>query len=250
MRSSACCTLLALVVGMAGAQAAEAPSPTRQQVEAALAEVKNDPNLPGTRIEQKLQFKEDDKKPEPDEPKPAKRDPSRSRWGDWLAQLSEGARWLVWGAMGLLVLWVLVRCRRWWSVRGVFVRQGADTLPSHVRSLDIRPESLPPSVGDEAAGLWQRGEDRAALSLLYRGALSRLVHGDALPIAAASTEGECVALAAQALAPERAAFFERLVQAWQLAVYGARRPSTETVLALCAGFDDYLPGPALSGVAR
>jgi len=75
------------------------------------------------------------------------------------------------------------------------------------------------------------------LSLLYRGALSRLVHQHAVPIRAASTEGECVALAAARLAPERSAFFGRLVSAWQLAVYGARLPESSSVLALCADFD-------------
>ena len=64
--------------------------------------------------------------------------------------------------------------------------------PSHVRDLDIRPESLPDDVGAAALALWQRGEQRAALALLYRGhavaprarslrADSRVVDGGRVP---------------------------------------------------------------------
>jgi hypothetical protein len=117
----------------------------------------------------------------------------------------------------------------------------ANALPSHVQSLDIRPESLPVQIGEAAAALWQRGDYRAALSLLYRGALSRLVHEHGVPIRAASTEGECVALAGRRLAPASGEFFARLVQAWQVAVYGARLPVAEQALALCRDFDTCLP---------
>jgi hypothetical protein len=105
-----------------------------------------------------------------------------------------------------------------------------------VRELDIRPESLPDDVGAAAAALWKRGEHRAALSLLYRGALSRLVHDHAVPIRAATTEGECLELARRALDADRGEFFTRLVRAWQLAVYGARLPEDADALALCRDF--------------
>ena len=97
--------------------------------------------------------------------------------------------------------------------------------------------------------LWQRGQARAALSLLYRGALSRLVHGHGVPVRAASTEGECVQLAARHLAAPGSAFFARLVGLWQAAVYGARLPDEASVLALCAEFDARLPRRSTPGPA-
>jgi hypothetical protein len=130
------------------------------------------------------------------------------------------------------------------GVRAGGARPGKAPLPSHVGSLDIRPESLPDDIGNAAAGLWQRGQQRAALSLLYRGALSRLVHAHGVPVRAASTEGECVALASTRLAPEAQAFFVRLVDAWQLAAYGGRLPGTAQVLAICGEFDLHLPDAA------
>ena len=44
------------------------------------------------------------------------------------------------------------------------------------------PRSLPADIGAAARALWDRGERRAALALLYRGLLSRLVHVHRLPI--------------------------------------------------------------------
>ena len=55
------------------------------------------------------------------------------------------------------------------------------------------------------AALWDRGDHRAALALLYRGLLSRLVHVHRVPIRDSSTEGDCLALAARCLTPRRQA---------------------------------------------
>ena len=79
------------------------------------------------------------------------------------------------------------------------------------------------------------------VSLLYRGALSRLVHSYQVAIGDASTEGDCVRLARAALPAPRGDFVTALVDAWQLAVYGGRPLATEHVLRLCADFDLLLP---------
>ena len=233
MRSSACLLALALIVGSAGA-AEPASAPTREQVDAEVAKLRADPDLSGMHKQKTLRFKDSksDKKDENTEP---------TRLPDWLRGfarwISEAGRVAVWVVAGLAIALFLVGLRHWIRARAGSVIGPGAALPSHVRDLDIRPESLPEHIGAAAAALWQRGEQRAALSLLYRGALSRLVHQHAVPIRAASTEGECVALAAARLAPERSAFFARLVKAWQLAVYGAHLPDSSSVLALCADFD-------------
>ena len=236
MRSEAQALLLSLALLVGSTCAAEpASAPTRQQVNAELDTLRVDPELGGTQKQKTLRLKEQD---------PFKKPPPKTEPSPFLAWLREFSRWMT--DAGRLVVWVLaalavalfiVGLRHWVRARGVDFKGTGAVLPSHVRDLDIRPESLPEQVGLAAAALWQRGEHRAALSLLYRGALSQLVHQHAVPIRAASTEGECVALAATRLPPERSAFFGRLVQAWQLAVYGARLPESSSVLALCADFD-------------
>lgn len=236
--------VLAMALALAVPPALPADAPTRQQVEQAAATVRQHPDLPGKRKEKTLRLRKTDDKKETNK---------NSSWAwmrDLARWLAEPARVLIWLAGIVLVALLVVGIRRWALVRRGLSHDHRHAAPSHVQSLDIRPESLPEDVGRAAALLWQRGEHRAALSLLYRGALSRLVHAHAVPIAAASTEGECVALATQRLDAQRSAFFARLVGAWQLAVYGARLPETGQALALCSEFDLHLPAtPQGAGAA-
>jgi len=105
-----------------------------------------------------------------------------------------------------------------------------------VRDLDIRPESLPDDIGASALGIWERGEHRAGLALLYRGALSRLAHVHEVPIRDASTEGDCLSLANMHLSVQPAAYMARLIRVWQRAVYGSADPTDDEMRALCEGF--------------
>lgn len=220
-----------------------APAPLRAPlvaaaIEAAASQVRADPNLGGIRKERIWRLK-------PSASAVEAMGPPAPEWivalAGWLA---EGGRALVWllGAAALAV--AIVASRRWWAVHGAALRAGNAPLPSHVRELDIRPESLPADIGAAVRGLWLAGEQRAALSLLYRGALSRLVHSHAVPIGAASTEGDCLRLARARLAPPSGDFVAALVQAWQLAVYGGRPLPTAHVMALCDDFDRRLPASA------
>jgi hypothetical protein len=225
---------LAPLTGAAQAQPA-GEAPTRLEVQKALDKVANDPNLATERTINTLRWKE---------PEPVTEEPSWWRWANGLARwmrglfgwIAESGRLLVWVvgalALALLALFIarLVRERGLPSVPKQFV------APSHVRDLDIRPESLPDDVGAAALALWQRGEHRAALALLYRGALSRLVHVHAVPIRASSTEGECLALSRPRLAESSARYATSLVEVWTAAVYGAREPAMSVVQALCGEF--------------
>jgi hypothetical protein len=235
---------LLLSMLLACGTAAQAAPLTPEQVSRAASAVQKDPLLGGSHKERTLKFKSDDKKDDDDEQPKPKVDRS------WLADLgiflAESGRLLVWvlGAIALAML--VVGARRWFFVHGGLASRAKVVLPSHVRDLDIRPESLPDDIAGTARTLWQRGEHRAALSLLYRGALSRLVHEHAVPIRAASTEGDCVVLASRTLPSEASGFFQGLVQAWLLTVYGARTPDDAVVMSLCDRFDAQLPLKARS----
>jgi len=226
----------------------QAATITPDQVSAATDAVKHDPKLGGMHRERKLRWMSSDVEEKKREAKPV----TKETWVDGLALwLAESGRLLMWllGAAAVAILLVCVR--RWVLVHGGFRPGGHVTLPSHVRDLDIRPESLPDDIASAARALWLRGEHRASLSLLYRGALSRLVHHHAVPISAASTEGDCVALAGKVLPKESGAFFERLVNAWLLLVYGAQMPDEMLVMSLCDRFDAQLPvaAPAAGAAA-
>lgn len=221
---------------------AEAPAgpaanlPADAEVQRALEAVKQDPNLSARRTVRTLDW---DPKPDPDQ----KRDvPAWLRWiGDlflWIAQIS---RFLVWVVIAILIALLATFIYRIFAgSRDGFGRGTRFVAPTHVQDLDIRPESLPPDIGAAARGLWDRGEQRAALALLYRGLLSRLAHVHEVPIRDSSTEGDCLVLAARKLDAARVAYATRLVRTWQRAIYGGIPPDTAEVHALCAGFAQHL----------
>jgi uncharacterized protein DUF4129 len=206
-------------------------------VEAAASAVRADDDLGGPHKQRTWRFRDRNTPSEPPAPAP--------QWLRELARwLAEGGRWLIWLLIAAAAVTLLVTARRWLMIQGAAIGARGAPLPSHVRELDIRPESLPADIGAAVRALWLAGERRAALSLLYRGALSRLVHSYAVPIGDASTEGDCVQLARAALPAPRSEFVSALVQAWQLAVYGDRPLASEHVLRLCADFDRLLPAAA------
>jgi hypothetical protein len=218
-----------------GAPALPRAAWSASEVASAAQAVAADPALGGEQKVRTWRFKrsDDDKVERREAPAP------------WLLELrrwlSEGGRALVWLLALAALATVIVASRRWWSVHGQALVAASTRLPSHVRDLDIRPESLPAEIGAAVRAAWLAGQHRAALSLLYRGALSRLAHGLGVPIEDSSTEGDCIRLAEATLHDERSAFAARLIGAWQVAVYGNRSLPTPLVLALCDEFDRLLP---------
>lgn len=160
-------------------------------------------------------------------------------WLKWFAGLfrwfEQSARLLVWcaaiGLAGALVVYI-VRMLRMHGLR----REEPFVAPTHVRDLDIRPETLPHDIGSAARLLWDRGEHRAALALLYRGMLSRLAHVHGVPIRSSSTEGDCLALAVSRLTQATCEYASRLIGVWQRAIYGCQDIRPEIVHVLCDEF--------------
>lgn len=225
---------LAASGALAQGPAAAPPALSASAVRTAASAVAADPLLPGTSTAKVLRLKPRD---EPKKPRDA--DPARW-WRDLIGNLSAGLRVAMWIVVAGLLIALLLRLRDWLG-RGAGGPALAALPPTHVGTLDIRPESLPADIGAAARALAGRGEMRAALSLLYRGALSRLAHGHGVPIRAASTEGECLMLAAPRLAPGAQAYLARLVAGWQAVAYARRELAPEELAALCDGFDGQLP---------
>jgi hypothetical protein len=213
--------------------AAAAAAPDRAEIGRAIDAAKADPNLATDRTLKTLRWK-----------RPSSQKLSNTPW--WLAWiaglfawLGESARVLVWCAAAGLTGLVAVYLTRISRTRlGHDKNEGAFVAPTHVRDLDIRPETLPDDIGAAARALWERGEQRAALALLYRGMLSRLAHIHSVPIHDSSTEGDCLALATARLPADRAEYLSRLVRAWQRFGYGREGIDTAAVYHLC---DEFAP---------
>jgi hypothetical protein len=234
--------LLLAAPGALAAGAQPAPrGPDDAEVARAIQQVKNDPNLATERTIKTLQWKDSGAPPS-----------TRPAWLDWVLGffrwLDQSARVLVWAAVAVLagmLAFYIVRTVRAWDTT---VTAGTFEMPTHVQDLDIRPESLPPNIGAAARELWDGGEHRAALALLYRGLLSRLAHVHQLPVRDSSTEGDCLALCARIGGLEHQ-YAAGLIGLWQAAVYGRLEADTSAVYALCDGFAPALDGRVPGGEA-
>jgi len=208
----------------------ESKAPTDAAISDAVARVKSDPALGRTRTIRTLGWRNS-------APSPPSTTPAWLRWlVDLFRYVGQSTRVLVWVIVALsavLLLFYLVRVLPMHRGRE---RDGELAAPTHVRDLDIRPESLPADIGLAARTLWDLGERRGALSLLYRGLLSRLAHVHRVPIRDSSTEGDCLDLARRHLAEEKHTYSSRLIRVWQRVVYGGADADADVVYALCDGF--------------
>lgn len=228
-------TLLVLLLMLAGttAQATSFNDQYREQeVDAAVARLQTDPDLAPKQKMRTLSWVDSSEAPP--------QDGARWGWLDWIrglfAWLAASSRLLLWLLGGLLVALLgvyLFNLARWRANRKT---PAAAEAPSHVRDLDIRPESLPADIGAAALELWDAGQKRAAFSLLYRGTLSRLAHSYAVPIRQSTTEGDCILLAAERLEAAQSGYVIHLVRLWQHMVYGGIEPPAQEARAVCADF--------------
>lgn len=148
--------------------------------------------------------------------------------GAWLAR---AARLLLWGAVGGGIIFLA------WHLRHALPRFAAaarDTYraPESLFGMELAPQSLPEDVPAAAAALAKEGKVREALALLYRGALSQLVHRRGVRLLSSHTESEVLALAP----PESAAYLEILVDAWRACAYARRPPGADAVDSLARGY--------------
>ena len=233
------------------ASAASAPGadPRAARIEKAVADLRADPLLSGKHMESRPRWIDDDD--EPEKKNKSRTDPSLLAWMAALGRfISDTSRFLLWGGVAVLVALALVSARHLINLRAFERRAKAEAAVSHVRDLDVRPESLPDDVGAAAWALWQAGRVPEALSLLYRGALSRLIHQHRVPITASATEGECLELARARLEAPALRYVTQVVRAWEASTYGGRALSTAMGEALCTGFRERLDGrPAAGGAA-
>ena len=239
---------LALLIAYGGATAhgnappvAAAPAGsaiTRPETEAALAKLRADPNLPGERKMKSLRWTNS-------RPDAAKVD-SPPSWlvglFDYLAQTGSLVLWLGGGlGAGFAAIWLYRLARARWGPEKVPLAGSV----SRVQTLDIRPESLPEDIGAAARALLRAGRPRDALSLLYRGALSRAVHRFGVFIGESYTEGEALGAVRVSLDAARTQYFSELVLLWQRAVYAGEEAPPDSISRLCSGFSSALDRAAI-----
>jgi hypothetical protein len=228
---------LGLVAVPAPAWAADSPSPA--QLKQRITGILKQPEFATEKTERQWQYLG---KPAP--PKPAS-DPAWQKWLEniipGLARVVEIALWLV---LALVIGWLWLKRAYWLKWFAVPRKVPAYAAPAMLFGLDILPQSLPDDIPAAARQRWQSGEPRAALSLLYRGALAHwLTHGTARP-GSDATEGDCLRLFSASASPAAAAYFSALTQAWQQVAYADRPPAADSLRQLCDHWAAHFGGRA------
>ncbi|OQX40267.1 MAG: hypothetical protein B0D88_08775 [Candidatus Sedimenticola endophacoides] len=146
---------------------------------------------------------------------------------------------LMWALAVLLITYAAYRIlsnRGWFGQgpgRGQRGRGRGRGRPAQLFGLELAPESLPDDPAAEARRLAQAGDARGALSLLYRAALSQLMHHNRVEIPDSATEGECLRLVEGRRGGAETAYFRELTGQWLRLAYAHRLPERERLLGLC-----------------
>jgi hypothetical protein len=143
---------------------------------------------------------------------------------DWLAAVGNILYYTVIVALVAWLCWLLYVNRHLFqrAARGPVVeKKGVRTI----MGMDVTPESLPADIVAAARACWSNGDARGALSLLYRGSLSWLVHHDKLPVREGDTEGDCLRYTRRASEPAKRDYFAELTGQWVLVAYAERPPN-------------------------
>lgn len=229
-RVSLCLLVLLLGANPAAAQAASLAesAPTDEEIRAAVIKLRDDKDLGSEHIVRSLRWV-DSQSPTPPPGAPA--------WIVGFFQfLGQAGSLLMWGAgavagaVGAVWIFRLLKAR---ASKAAFTRP---VMTSRVGELDIRPNSLPDDIGTAALALLQAGRSRDALSLLYRGALSRAVHRFGVTVTESFTEAEARRAVDARFDRPRAEYFGELVDLWQRVVYAGQTAAVDPVAALCKGF--------------
>ena len=153
-----------------------------------------------------------------------------------LDTLASALEIILWASLFGLITLLLWRYREWIRLHVGRLRQvplGSQPAPQALFGLDVQPESLPADITGEVLRLWG-SQPRAALGLLYRAFLSRLLHEHGLPLQDAHTEGEILQQVRDSGQAELSGFAEQLTAHWLDLAYGHRLPGDAARDALCA----------------
>lgn len=141
---------------------------------------------------------------------------------------------LLWLGVGVLASILLVTAPRWWP--GLWQRLAPKPRMDAVVERELLPVTplFPDDVASAVRALWAQGQLRAALALLYRCSVKRMVELVGKPLPPGATEAECLRLARGLPAGEAREVFPDIVRVWQHAAYAQRLPDPKVFEGLLA----------------
>lgn len=176
-------------------------------------------------------------------------DRERTHRGGGQPWLAMSGRWLFWITLTVLAAWLA-----WWlwqhrdQLRPRMAPQVKDSgrRPGlrRLAGIELDREALPTDVPGSAWQLWQDGQQREALALLYRAALTWLGEYGQLPLRESDTEQQCLDHSRRLADGARREAFAELSRGWVLQAYGNLSPAAEDVRRWCRDWPFHLGGGA------
>ncbi len=157
---------------------------------------------------------------------------------EWLKKtvlfLASSLEAILWLALAVIILLLIYRYRNAIVSFSLPRRRSEKTaLPETLFDLDVSQQSLPDDIPAEVLALWHNNQPREAVSLLYRGTLSRLIHHYQLAFKQSDTEQDCVNRVRQQTGTEVTVYFVRLTALWERLAYGHQLPALDQLSILC-----------------
>lgn len=110
---------------------------------------------------------------------------------------------------------------------------GKVTKARSVLGMEITKESLPDDILSKARSAWLAGDKKLALSYLYRGSITWMVHTAELPVLESDTEHDCIKHIETLNRSEIERYFSFLTNAWIHFTYGKKPLEEDMINQLC-----------------
>ncbi|MCP5536578.1 MAG: hypothetical protein H7A51_10145 [Akkermansiaceae bacterium] len=131
------------------------------------------------------------------------------------------------------LVYLIYANRHVFTSEGLAAQKDRGPKTREVMGMTITPESLPDDVVSAARKAWRDGQHQLALSYLYRGSITWLVHRADVPIIESDTEADCLRHV-QAMQDERVTpYFSNLTNSWIGMAYGKQKPDDHAMEHLC-----------------
>lgn len=146
---------------------------------------------------------------------------------------------LLWAALIGLIGWLIYRYRlSLGQLLGLGDNaQASKELPTSLFGIEIREEALPEDVIAEAKSIWEQSP-RAALSLILRATLVKLITKYEISLHDSETENECRERISNQVPKSSSDFAGDLISTWQLMAYAHQPPSGAKFMSLCSKYSE------------
>jgi len=148
---------------------------------------------------------------------------------------------MLWISVAVLLILLLLRLRIWsqWLGGPVGSRNSNRQVTTRLFGLDVKADALPADIIAQVQKLIAQGELRAALSLLYRASLIKLIHLYQLDIPESATEGECLQIVRKHRPQPESTFFHRMTRVWLRLAYAHELPDSSALQELSREWQRY-----------